>query len=262
MSAVDAFFETDGPRYVATALTRGPWQIDHQHGGPPAALIARSMEALIAAEPGEWHTARFTVDFLRPLLVGPPMHVTSEVTRRGQKILGLAGTITADGRDLARASALCVRQRPVDLPAETSPAQHLVDVAALQVHTFPFFRWEVGYHTAVEGRHGERGSVWLRPRHPLVAGELLSPLQRTLIVADAINGVGFVLDLARFSFTNADLTVHLHRPPAGSWVQLAATHTPQPNGVGLVDAALADEHGSIGRAVETQVVAPIVARNG
>lgn len=262
MSAADAFFETDGHSFVATPLTRGPWQVDHQHGGPPAALIARAMEALLAAEPGEWHTARFTVDFLRPLLVGTPLQVTSEVTRRGQKILGLAGTITVDGRDVARASALCVRQRPVALPAELSPTPHPIDVAALPVHTFPFFRWEVGYHTAVDGRHGEQGSVWLRPRHSLVTDEPLSPLQRVLIVADAINGVGFVLDLARFSFANADLTVHLHRLPAGSWVQLAATHTPQPNGVGLVDATLADEHGSIGRAVETQVVAPIVARNG
>ena len=266
MTAAEPFYLTVGDAFVATPHTRGPWSDTQQHGGPPAALIARAMEALVAREPGAWQTARFTIDFLRPLAIGTPIHVTAELIRRGQKVLGLAGTLTDGARDLARASALCIRQAPVDLPRGVTQPRHHLDVDALPAHSFPFFRWPVGYHTAVDGRLGEHGSVWLRPRHPLVADESISPLQRVLIVADAINGVGYVLDLRRFSFVNADLTVHLHRLPAGSWVQLAATHIPQPNGVGLVDAALADESGSIGRALETQVVtqlvAPIVPRSG
>ena len=36
----DAFYVPDGDRYAATEHTRGPWSPQHQHGGPPAALIA------------------------------------------------------------------------------------------------------------------------------------------------------------------------------------------------------------------------------
>lgn len=251
MSA-DAFYTREADALVATTLTRGPWHDAHQHGGPPAALVARAMEQLVG---DDWQCARFTIDFHRPLPIGAPLHTTAEVTRRGQKILGLEGSIVADGRPLARASALYVRTAAVELPAHALPAARPADPEPLPPHDFEFFRWDVGYHTAVEGRRAEDGALWLRPRHPLVAGEPLTPLQRLLIVADAINGVGFVLDFSRYSFVNADLTLHLHRLPSGSWVQLAARHTSQPNGVGLVDALLFDVHGSIGRAFETQVVA-------
>lgn len=262
MSAAEPFYLRSADAFVATPHTRGPWHASQQHGGPPAALLARAMETCIAAEPGDWHTARYTIDFLRPIPLGEPLHVVAEVVRRGQKVLNLTGTILAGDRPLARAAATCVRIAPLQLPPGTTPVDHLVDPNTLPHHSFNFFRWPVGYHTAVEGRRGADGSVWLRPLHPLVADEPLSPLQRVLLVADAINGVGFVLDLTRFSFVNADLTVHLHRPLAGTWVQLAATHTSQPNGVGLVDATLSDERGSIGHAFETQVLAPIVARSG
>jgi hypothetical protein len=257
-----AFYFPDGDRFVATPLTAGPWRADHQHGGPPAALIARAMEALVDGAAGEWQFARFTIDFLRPLEIDVPLQVAAHVSRRGQQILGLEGAILMNDRPLARASALCVRRLAVELPPGTTPADRPRDPDALPVHTFPFFRWDVGYHTAMEGRLDVDGAVWLRPRHPLLADAVVSPLQRVLIAADAINGVGYVLDLTRFSFVNADLSIHLHRLPEGTWVQLAATHTPQPNGVGLVDATLFDVRGSIGRALETQVVAATVARDG
>ena len=46
-------------------------------------------------------------------------------------------------------------------------------------------------------------------RHPLVAGEEPSPLQRVLIAADAGNGVSAALDWRRYLFINTDLSVHL-----------------------------------------------------
>ncbi len=35
----DAFFEPSGDGFVPTELTRGPWDPDAQHAGPPAALL-------------------------------------------------------------------------------------------------------------------------------------------------------------------------------------------------------------------------------
>jgi hypothetical protein len=41
-----SFYEPDGDVYVATELTRGPWDPGAQHAGPPAALIGREIERL------------------------------------------------------------------------------------------------------------------------------------------------------------------------------------------------------------------------
>ena len=107
--------------------------------------------------------------------------------------------------------------------------------------------------------------AWLRTLHPLVGDEPISPLQRVLLAADAINGVGANLDMARYSFVNADLSVYLHRLPDGPWIRLAAAPHPQPHGVGLVLAELGDTRGPIGHALEAQVIttreAPLPAAN-
>jgi len=255
----DAFFHPDGDRLVPTALTRGPWHLDHQHGGPPAALLARAIEAL--APPEHWHPARFTLDFLRPVPVTRPLRAVAELTRRGKTVLGLSARLLDGEQPVASATALYIRRLELELPAGAAPAAVHRDPESFAPFVFSFFRWEVGYHTAIEARleFGEIGrgpaTAWMRARHPLVAGEPTSPLQQVLIVADAINGVGFILDLAHHTFVNADLSVHLHRLPTDPWIRLAATPSPQPQGVGLVDAELSDRLGPIGRALESQVIA-------
>src|SRR5438876_4183870 len=68
VSTLPPFFIPDGERVVATESTRGPWSRHHQHGGPPAALLARAMEGLA----GEGTAlARLTFDFLRPVPIAP-----------------------------------------------------------------------------------------------------------------------------------------------------------------------------------------------
>ena len=95
---------------------------------------------------------------------------------------------------------------------------------------------------------------WMRMRAPLVAGEEPSPLQRVLVAADSGNGISSTLDFRRFLFINVDLTVHLHRLPAGEWVCLDSLTIPEPNGQGMSDTMLADERGPIGRACQTLLV--------
>src|SRR5207244_12707067 len=84
---------------------------------------------------------------------------------------------------------------------------------------FPFFVDPVGYHSGVEVRIARgtwgKGSVaaWMRPRVPLVAGEVPSPLQRLLVAADSASGLAVVLDHTRYTFVNADLPVAVPRSP-------------------------------------------------
>jgi hypothetical protein len=75
-----------------------------------------------------------------------------------------------------------------------------------------------------------------------------------LAAADSGNGVSAALDWSHYLFINVDLTVHLHRLPAGDWVCLDAVTTPEPTGIGLADTALRDERGPIGRALQTLLV--------
>jgi hypothetical protein len=96
--------------------------------------------------------------------------------------------------------------------------------------------------------------AWLRMRHPLVAGEPITPLARVLIAADSGNGVSNVLDYRRFIFVNTDLTVNLHRYPEGEWVCLEAESTVSRQGVGLATSILHDLRGPIGCASQSLLV--------
>jgi acyl-CoA thioesterase len=87
-----------------------------------------------------------------------------------------------------------------------------------------------------------------------VLGELPSPLQRVMIAADSGNGVAVVLDPARYTFINADLTVYLHRPPVGEWVCLDAVTLPERSGLGVSRSRLWDRDGPLGWALQSLVV--------
>jgi hypothetical protein len=82
-----AFYLPDGDGFVATEHTRGPWSPKHQHGGPPAALIAHVAEAMAP----ELVIARMTVDFLRPVPIDR-LGVRVETLRAGSKVQRLVGS--------------------------------------------------------------------------------------------------------------------------------------------------------------------------
>jgi len=54
-----------------------------------------------------------------------------------------------------------------------------------------------------------------------------------------------------YRFINPDLTVYLHRLPVGEWVCLEALTTVEPHGIGLAESRLWDEHGPLGRALQS-----------
>lgn len=258
---MEAFYVPDGSGFEATELTRGPWQDDAQHAGPPAALIGRALERLDGSE-GTGQIARVTYDILRPVPLGR-VEVEARVVRPGRSVELLAAELRgADGRPAMRATAWRIRTADVALPP--LPAAGDAPPRPAEGRLAPFFDTghDVGYHSAMEmrfvsGSFLEPGpaTVWMRPRQPIVAGEEPTPLQRVLVAADSGNGVSAVLDHARYLFINTDLSVHLHRLPAGDWVCLQAVTLPEPHGVGMSDAALWDERGRLGRALQSLFVA-------
>ncbi len=263
MSAPVAFFLPDGDGFVATEATRGPWSQEHQHGGPPAALLVRAIERHPAVTPG-MQVARLTVDFLRPVPIAR-LTCRAEPVRAGRTVQNLTATLFADDRPLVQAAALLIRTAPVPLP-ERPPAERRAEDRVLPPpeeaarYEFSFFRDPVGYHTSTETRWlwgrfgGGDAAAWMRQIVPVVDGEAPSPVQRLAVVADSASGISAAVDPARYTFVNADLTLSLHRLPEGEWIGLDAITTLEPHGVGLCRAALHDRRGPVGRSAQSLVI--------
>ena len=265
MSETSSFFVLNGERLVPTALTRGPWSPIHQHGGPPAAVMARAIEQA-AGEPDSLHMTRFSVDFVRPVPM-EPLTVSVERVRDGRRARGYAAVLLAGSQAVARATALVIRTEPVTPPSVPvqEPLLPLPDEST-PFH-WPFFRDPVGYHTGVETRmaRGTFGSgqaaAWMRLRVPVILGETPSPVQRVLTVADSASGIGATFEPGRFvPFINADLTVALHRFPDGEWIGLDATTALEPHGIGLTRTGLYDVRGPIGQGLQGLVIGQPVVR--
>ena len=257
-----AFFLPEGTGFRATAATRGPWSPDHQHGGPPSALLARALERFMTSGPAASSTplraARMTVAFHRPIAIDR-FEVTVEPVREGKKVRIARATLAdSSGRAVATAEALFVRRADVGVAASLDVAPLSPDVC--EPHVFSFFAADVGYHTAMEGRliSGTFGSgkmaIWLRMRLAVVPGETPSPLQRVVAAADSGNGVSVGLDLALYTFVNPDLTVYLARELAGEWVGLDAETRFGPDGIGLATTTLLDTSGAVGRGLQSLII--------
>jgi hypothetical protein len=253
-----AFFEDRGDgTFRASPHTTGPWDPRSQHAGPPSALLGRAIERFDPRE--DVVVGRVTVEILGAIPVGE-VTVTARMERPGRSVELVSASMSADGREVARASAWRVRRTegasvPTRLPVPPALAEGTAQPdpegwveGYLQAMEW---RWAVGYFA-------EPGpaTVWGRMRHPLVDGEEPSPLQRALIIADSGNGISAELDPRHWWFINPELTLHLHREPRGEWVCLDAQTHVSDGGVGLATSVLSDAHGPIGVGAQSLLVAP------
>lgn len=257
----EAFYELEGDRATPSELTRGPWDKDSQHAGPPAALLGHAMEALPKRDESPMRIGRVTYEILRPVPIAP-LRVKSQIERDGRRVQMLSASLYAGDGEVMRARGWRLRAEAVELPPGLMPGPPGHGPEDGKPGDFFPTGADVGYHSAVdyrfiEGSFVEPGpaKVWMRSRVQVVAGEEISPLGRVLVVADSGNGVSATLDWRRFLFINVDLSVHLHRLPGGEWVFLDAVTLPEPDGVGLADTALHDERGPLGRSAQTLLVA-------
>jgi hypothetical protein len=258
---MEAFFSrVSETRFEPSEYTRGPWDPNSQHAGPPAALLGRA----VLTRPGardDMRLARMTFEIGRPVPL-VPLTVATRVLRAGRSVELVEATLVPDGgAEVMRATAMRIRTDPASVPAVLTDAT-VTPPQKLDTDEFFPVPWDAGYHTGMEfrfaaGRFVEPGpaTCWFRMRVPLVAGEEPLPLDRVLIAADSGNGVSGVLDIAKYAFINTDLTVHLHRYPAGEWVCLDARTSIEADGIGMAESTLHDEHGSIGRGVQSLYVA-------
>ena len=276
----DSFYTPAGQdAWLATSHTTGPWDARAQHGGPPSALLGRAIQR---CEPrGDMIIARFTCEILGSIPVGE-IRVRARLARPGRSVQLLEAVATADGRDVARATAWRVLrtdspqvaprsarpalpEEPPAPPGGTPPAPpgEALEAPPGETPQAPASGWVDGYLSAIEWRpvHGhftEPGpaTVWARMRYPLVPGEETGPLERVLAIADSGNGVSSELDLRQWRFINPELTVHLHREAVGEWICLDARTVISTGGAGLATSVLSDADGPVGVGAQSLLIGP------
>lgn len=254
----DAFYlPLGGNRYRATPATEGPWSPEFQHGGPPTALLVHALER--TAPRDDALLTRIAADFLAPVPVAE-LEVATRVVRDGRNVQLLDGELLADGRTVLRVRAWRLRRTALDDldPVGDGAPPPLPDTTVSSPVGLDF-----GYARAVEWRVAAGATdrpgpatVWTRLRTAVVAGEQPSGVQRVVAAADSGSGVSAVLDWARWTFLNVDLTVHLLRPPAGEWVCLDASTEVDGDGIGLATTTLWDRRGRIGVAAQSLLITP------
>ena len=256
-----AYAALDGASYRSSSLTRGPWHPDHQHAGPPIALVCRAIENA-ALKVGLTHLSRLTANLLRPV---PIRDLTVEVITHyvGRNAGHFSARLMVENKEVANVTALAQRENdvklPDDLPGHPLPhAPRGPDESPAAI--FPFAGKQVGYADLVETRVARglffRGpcAIWFRLRHPLLENEESGVYQRVAVAADSGNGISAILDFARYSFVNLDLTINLLRKPYGEWICLDARTSLGPNGGGLAESMLYDVQGFIGRATQNLAI--------
>jgi acyl-coenzyme A thioesterase PaaI-like protein len=248
-------FDAGGMAHASTQAA-GPWDATVQHGGAPAALIARAVERFAASAP--MRLARLTIDLMRPVPVAP-LAVRTDVVREGRAIQVLAVDLFAGDKPVARATALRIRAadnadaatvEPFDLPPpeRSSPVDRAKRLAG-------------GFMTALDIRMAAGAwhvlgpaAAWYRFATPLFAGEEATATMCAAAVADTSSGVSAALPFEQWTFINADLTVSFARAPAGEWLLVDARTWIGPDGTGITRARLADRNGWFGASVQSLVV--------
>ncbi len=256
-----SFLVLDGEWYRPTEHSRGPWDANSCHGGPPAGAIARESELLVPDAP----LRRLSLDLLRPVPHAGFRIVTS-ATHAGRTVsTTTAELLDEDDRVCARARCLHLASAPDSvLPTVpmTEPAGPLEDAVLgpfpipRGLHDLPAFNTSGG--VLIRYPQGEDDSVgptsaWMRTV-PLLPDEETSPFQRICALADSGNALSRNAQPWEVNFVNPDLTIVLHRNPVGEWLGSRAESHWQPDGVGLADALLFDADGVVGRALQTLVV--------
>jgi hypothetical protein len=261
-AVADAIYLPEGQsRFVPTDLARGPWDPDAQHGGAPAALIARAVERTESAVPMD--VVRLTYEFLRPVPL-KPLSLGTRILRDGKRVQLVEASLRDGEQEVARATALRIRSEAVPAPAaDPEPPPHGGPADGAPIHMPAFEAGPTMFaRDGMEVRFGDGAFAdvgpafaWFRLRAPLVAGEEPSPLQRLAAAGDFGNGIATAVSWATHVFINPDLTLYVERLPVGEWVGLDARTRLGDAGIGVSDSALYDERGRVGRAQQGLYVA-------
>ena len=258
-------FAADGDDLVPTEWAVGPWSNDTLQGSAYGGLLVRALER--AAGPPEMALARLSFDLWRPVTrerITPAV----AVLREGRKARTVEASLLQGGRSVARCTGVFLKTDPASAPSSPVPPAADAGPGAgrpVPPHVRAWSPFFTGVDTrVVEGDLLAPGpaAVWFNLERPLVAGEENAPLVHAVSAADLASGISAVVDLRRWSFVNADLTLVLWRTPAVPWIRLAAETTAGPDGTGVAKGLLSDATGPFGWCAQTLIFERRTAATG
>ena len=240
----DAFFLPDGDTYLPQPICRGPWDPGSLNGRVVAGLLGAVVEARHGS-PG-WLPARMTVDMYR-LPRFDPVRIETSVVRDGGRLRLVTASFVSGGVPMALATVQFLRVGENAGGSVWQPDGW--DAPPPETLAPPERGWEMWDFRPVSGAFGsaERRRGWMREKRPAVAGLTLTPFARVAAAADFASPFSHS-GSAGLGYINTDVTLALHRLPAGEWVGLEAGYHQADAGVALGQCRLFDEDGPIGLA--------------
>ncbi|WP_370617941.1 thioesterase family protein [Mumia qirimensis] len=262
-----SFYErVDTHAFRSTAATESPWDPRAQHGGPPAALLTRAIEDVVAGD--GLAIGKIDLDFLGPIPQGT-CEVEVTTLRPGRRVRLVQASLSSDGRAVVGARAWLVSYDEARAPRTGSAAFPPAVPDPQPQPPMPGAAPEWGYGRAIEWRYVSGGlsgqappaqdgvtRAWMRVRVPLVAGEPTSGLQRLMVVADSANGVSATLPFSDWLFIPPGLGVTAQRPPESEWLLLEASSWSETRGTGMAHARVLDAVGLCAFVAQPLLVAP------
>ena len=248
--------------YYPTVHTESPWgQGGFQHGSPPAALVAVTLEEGarqhgIDLEQGRF--SRMTVELLGAVPLSE-LRARVRVVRPGRRICLLETTITDEtGRAYIRGTGWWVRTADtMDIERGVAPAIPGPDQGKIAEGFLN--QWSSGYIDSIDVIRSEYASeglsdyaqcnpavYWSKTDLPAVEGREDSTWVRLMKTVDIANGLNNVLDPENWVYMNVDMSVYLHSMPSGEWIGLAAEANYGPDGIGTTVSRIHDENGPVG----------------
>jgi len=257
---VEGFFTVEGRSLAPRPHARSPWSADMLHGRLLAGLAVREVEQSHVDR--GFGISRVTVDLFSVVPMAP-VTLRSTRVRDGRKIRAVDVVVACDGRDVARAAVLLLvgpgtppgrvwGRGPWDAPppADAPAGARSSEADAMGAPDLRF----VGRPLEGVGPH----RAWLREPWPLVEGEALTPAVRAVIAADVSNPLSNWGEEG-LQYINADLSVHLVRPPQGEWIGLEVTDHLADGGTSVGQTRLHDVVGPFGVATVTGMARPFDA---
>ena len=263
-SGSGSFFERiDEHRYRPTPHCGGAWDPDELHFSPLGGLIVHAIDRHRAGHADAGLVlSRISFDILGRL-ANDVCEIAVEVLRPGRTIELLEATLSIGGRPVIRARAWLLATLDTSAVAGGGDAPL---PSPENLDSWPLSSvWPAGGVVdsvdirPVGAPQTGRTTAWITTDVELVAGEAVSPLAGYVTLVDLANGIATRQPPSEWMYPNVDLTIHLHRQPAGRWVGLDTTVVFGPSGQGITSSVLHDLAGPIGHAHQMLTVRPIPA---
>lgn len=243
--------ESDGT-FHPTQWSQSRWGEDMLNGPAVVALAARSLEQHYGV-PG-FLPGRLTVDLFKAARK-KPTEVCTRLVRDGHRIRNSECDVIQDGVVVARATLVQYRTSQPPPGDEWTGDRGFTAPARTPDNTYLIGSDDAGWDPkGVAHQNASRKRVYCKPIDA-VAGEVLSPFVRAVIVSEATSLV-CNLGTKGIGYINGDLTVALTRLPESEYLGLQADSHWAADGVSVGTATLFDEAGPFGTGMVTAIANP------